>query len=142
MGLQLFGVASSYPPEICQGPVGPEKPSIGHLIQLGDPHSILICRDMLCHNIHGNFAQIQVGADTCRSRDSDGLKHIQDHPPGQLRGAGLIGFQIIGDVHKYLINGIDVDILRSNIFQIDLIDFSADLHIFRHLRRRCYIIQL
>ena len=32
MGLQLFGIAFSHPPEICQGPVGPEKLSIGHLI--------------------------------------------------------------------------------------------------------------
>ena len=34
-----------------------------------------------------------------------------------------------------------MDILRRNIFQIDLIDLAADLHITRHLRRRNNIVQ-
>ena len=50
--------------------------------------------------------------------------------------------QIIGHIHKDLINGIDVDILRCDVFQVDFIDFRAACYVVRHARHCCQKIDL
>ena len=138
--LQLFRVTRSYPPEICQRPVGPEQPPVRQFIQLGDAHAVLIRRHMLGPDIHRHLADIQIRPDSCCRRDPRSVQHIQNHLHSQLPGRHPIGFQISSRVDKYLVNGIDMHIFRRNIFQINFINPGADLHVARHLRRRDHIV--
>ena len=84
--LQLFRVSSSHPPKICQRAVVPQESPIGHLRQFGDAHALAVGRHMLCHNIHGDLAEIEVGADTGSGCDAGGFQHIQNYFHGQLPG--------------------------------------------------------
>ena len=52
-----------YPPEICQGRMIPEHFPKGAFIQLRDPYPVLVRRNMLCDNIHGDLTEKQVVTD-------------------------------------------------------------------------------
>ena len=84
---------------------------------------------MLCHNIHCDFAQIQVGADPGSGRDPNVILHIQNDSLRQLISCHSIGFQIMCHVHKHFINRIYMNIFRRHIFQIYIIAVS-----YTHLR--------
>ena len=57
-------------------------------------------------------------------------------------GTDGICIQVIRHIHEHFINGVDMDIFRSNILQIDLIDPGRILHIAGHLRYRADISEL
>ena len=132
---QLPGIAPSYTPEIGDRLMSPKLLPVAPLCQLCDPHTICVRCHMLGHNIHGDLAQIHIGADPCCSRDTGVSKYIPDHGHGKLMGCHTVCWQISGHINKYLINGIHMDILRCHIFQINIIDSRAVLHIPCHLRR-------
>ena len=46
----------------------------------------------------------------------------------------------MGHVHEDLVDGIDVNVLRGDIFQIDMIDLATDFDIPGHLRRRSHVV--
>jgi len=73
MGFQLGGIASANPPKIRKRTMGPEQLPICHLVKFGDPYPILVWMDMLCHNIHGDFSQIEVGTHSSGSSDPGGF---------------------------------------------------------------------
>ncbi len=91
---------------------------------------------MLCHHIHRDFGQIQIGSDAGRRRDARLREDIVDHLHGKVVGTHPVSMKIAGDIHKNLINGVDMDILRRYVFQIDLINFRAPLHVQCHVRSR------
>ena len=49
-------------------------------------------------------------------------------------GRKAVQGQVIGRVDEDLVNGIDVDVLGGDIFQIDLVDLRAHLHVQGHPR--------
>ena len=132
VALQLPGIALPHSPEVRKGSVVPELLPVAFLIQLCDTHAILICRDMLCHDIHGHLAEVQVAAYAGRSRDTGLRKHLQDDLHGKLVGGQAVGIQILRHIHEYLVDGIDDDVLRSDIPKIYLIDPLAVGHIVGH----------
>ena len=141
LGLQLPGVPLPHPPEIGQGPVIPEQPPVSHLIELGDPDAVLIRFNVLGHDIHGDFAKIQVGADAGGGGNTHGMQHIQNDGPGQFPGRHAVGVQIVGDVHHHLIDRIDDHIFLGHVFQVDLMNPGAVLDIESHSGRRHNIIE-
>ena len=48
----------------------------------------------------------------------------------------MVSLQIVRHIHHHLIDGVDVDVLGCDVFEIDIVDLRADLNVFRHLRRR------
>ena len=48
----------------------PQKFPIALLIQLGNPHAVLVRFHVLRHNIHRHLAQIQIRPDPRRRRDA------------------------------------------------------------------------
>ena len=117
----------------------PQRTPVRSFIQFGNTHSILIRRDMLCSDIHSDLAEIQVGPDSGRGCDPGQIQYVQYHCPGQFPGSHPVSAQIGCDIDKHFVNGIDVDVLRGNVFQINFVDPAADLHITRHLRRSGHI---
>lgn len=53
----------------------PERPAVGHLIKLGNPRAAFVRFDVLGNNIHGDFFQIQIGADS-RRRDASRRQYV------------------------------------------------------------------
>ena len=131
-GLQLPGDTLSHTPEIRNGPVGPKLPPVSHFIQLCNPDPVFIRRHMLCHNIHCDLRQVQVGADACRCGNAGFPQHIPDHPHGKLPGSTAVGFQIACRINEHLVNGVYMNILRRNIAHVKMKDFRGNLHIFCH----------
>ena len=138
--LQFFGVPPAHTPEIRQRTVVPQQPPVGHFVQLGDADTVLVRLYMLRHNIHGNLAQIQIGADSGSGCDAGDIQHILNDLPDEFIGSQSAVFQVRGHIHEHLVNGIDMDILRGHIFQINLINFGAVFHIMGHSGRRHNII--
>ena len=62
------------------------------------------------------FGQIKIGSDSSCSGNPCSLQHIQDHFTGKITGGSAGSRQIISEINKYLINGIDMDIFRGNVF--------------------------
>ena len=48
----------------------------------------------------------------------------------------LVGVQVVRHVHEHLVNGIDHNVLRRDVLEVDLIDAGAVLHVIRHSGRR------
>ena len=96
---------------------------------------------MLCHNVHRNLAKIQVFADPCGRGDSGRAQYIQNDPLGERPGSAPIRFQIGGGVNEYFVNGIDMDILGRDVFQIYIVNPRAVHHIMLHAGRRNDIVE-
>ena len=126
----------AHPPEVRDRFMAPEQFPVFHFIQIRDPHAVLIRRHMLGHNVHGDFRQVHIGADPGRRRDSGGLKHIADHGLRQLPRRLAVCLQISRHIHEHLINGIDMDILRTDVFHVNGKDLRAVLLVQFHPRRR------
>ena len=62
------------------------------------------------------------------------LKEVSNENTGM--GGELVGIQVVRHIHEHLVDGVDNDVLRGNILEINLIDTGAVLHVVRHSRRR------
>ena len=51
-------------------------------------------------------------------------------------GGEFVGVQVVRHVHEHLVDGVDHNIFRGNILEINLIDAGAVFHVVRHPRRR------
>ena len=138
---QLFCDSRAHPPEIRQGSVIPQLPAIGHFVQVRHPHSILVRGDVLGHNVHCHLAEVQVGPHPCRGRDACGIDDFQNQLFCQPPGIHMVELQVGGGIDKHLINGIDMNVLRRHILEINLIDVAAVLHIVCHSGRGHDVIQ-
>ena len=132
MGLQLIGIALAHPPEVGEGPVVPEEPPVGHLIQLGDAHSVLVRMDVLGHDVHSHLGQVQIGTHARCGGEAGGFQNVQDDGSGQLPGGHLISVQVVGQIHEHLVDGVGIDVLRGHIFQIDAVYLGAPVDIVGH----------
>ena len=95
---------------------------------------------MLCDNIHGNFCKIKVGTDSGGGSNPGAGKNVQDDRLGQIIGGHRCAVGITvdsfvrGDIHKYFINGVDMDIVGADIFQIDAVNICGYIDVALHLR--------
>lgn len=62
--LKLFRIAPSHAPEICKRPVAPQLQPVFPLIQKSNADAVLICGNVLGHNVHGNLGKVKIGADS------------------------------------------------------------------------------
>ena len=56
--------------------------------------------------------------------------------------AVAVSFQVVGGVDEHLVDGVDMDILRGRVLEIDVIDARAVVHIIRHAGRGDDIVKL
>ena len=126
---QLFRISSSHAPEIRQRAMIPQLIPIRLLVQFCDSHTICIRFGMLCANIHSNFTQIQIRSDSRRRCNPSLFVHTLNHFCCQLPRCLFVYMQIMGNIKKHLVNGIDMHIFRRNILHINLVDPCAVFHI-------------
>ena len=134
--LKLFRDPASDAPEIRQRPVRPERFAVAVLGKAGNAHAAFIRRHVFGPDIHGDLRQIQIRADPGGRGDAGRAQHVQNDRPRQLLRRLAVGAQIRRCVDEDLVDGIDVNVLRREIFEVDLIDLRGDTYIVRHLRRR------
>ena len=115
IGGKPAGIAPAYAPEVRDGAVIPEQLPVAPLVQLCNTHAVSVCAHVLCHNVHGNLAQIQICSDPGSGCDACCTKHIPNHGHGKLVGGHAIGGKVSGDIHKHLVHRVDVNILRGDI---------------------------
>ena len=102
------------------------------LVQFSNPHPVFVGGDVLGRDVHGYLAEKQIGADPRGGGDAGRGEHIQQDGFGQLPGRQPVGVQIVGHIQKYLVDGIDDDVLRGYVFQIQVVDSGAVFHIVGH----------
>ena len=124
--------AAAEAPEVGHRLVVPQLPSVAHLVEFGNAYAILVGWNMLGDDIHRHLAEVEVGADARRGGDASRLQHLPDHGHCQLVGGHLIRLQVIGDVGEDFVDGIDVDVLGSDVLQVDAVNLTAHLDVFRH----------
>ena len=91
---------------------------------------------MLRHNIHCHFAEEKIRADSGGCCYAGCFQHIEDDLHGEVMGRELVGVQVVRHIQEHLVDGVDHDVLRRNVLEIDLIDAGAILHVVRHPGRR------
>ena len=141
VGLQLGGVAPAHPPEVGEGAVAPQQPPVAPLVQLRDADAVLVRRHVLGPDVHGHLGQVQVRTHARRSGDAGGLENVQDDRSGQLPGRHVVGVQVVGHVHEYLVDAVGEDVLRRDVFQVDAVDFGAPVDVVGHPGRSYQIVQ-
>ena len=129
---KFLGNASTYAPEVCEGLMRPKLTTELHLIQLRDADTVLVGGDVLRHNVHRHFAEKKIRADPCGCCNAGCLKHIEDDLHGEVMCRELVGVQVVRHVHEHLVDGVDHNVLRRDVLEVDLIDASAVLHVVRH----------
>ena len=134
MRLEPAGDAAADAPEVRQRPVWPELPAEFHFIELCDAHAVFIGRNVLCHNVHGDLGEEQVRPDAGRRRDAGRFEYVADDGLRQLMGGAVI--RIVRHIEEDLVDGIDDDVFRCDIFSVNLIDARTVFHIIGHARRR------
>ena len=97
---------------------------------------------MLCHNIHGYLAQIQIGTNAAGCRDTGILKDIVYHLRRKLPCRHVISAKIVCHIHKNLIYRVNTDILRCDILKINIVYACTVIHIQSHTRRCNNVCQL
>ena len=90
---------------------------------------------MLGHNIHGDLGQIHVRTDSCGGRNASSIQHLPDHLHDQLMGRHFVGVQVAGQVDENFINGIDEDVISTDVFHIGRDYLCADLLVELHTGR-------
>ena len=140
MLLQLSCITPADTPEVRERAVAPERAPIAHLVQFCDPDAVAVSRNMLCHDVHSDLAEVHVGADACRGRDARGGQNVQNDFHGELAGCKFVGAEVVGCIDEHLVDGIDMDILRRHILQVHIVDLGAGFHILSHLGRGYNIV--
>jgi len=134
--LKFFGNASTHAPEVREGLMRPKLTTELHLIQLRNADTVFVGGDVLRHNVHRHFAEKKVRPNSCGCCDAGCLKHVEDDLHGEVMRRELVGIQVVRHVHEHLVDGVDHNVLRRDVLEINLINTGAVLHVVRHPRRR------
>ncbi len=141
VGFQSLDGAGTSHPEIRQRAMVPQQIPIGLLVQLCNADTIFVCRDVLCHNVHRQLCEVEVGADACRCGDAGVVQHLPHHSHGKLVGAHVVVGKIARHINENLVDGVGVDIRRRHIFEVGLVDLGGNVQIPLHPGRRNDVAQ-
>ena len=94
----------------------PQQIPVGLLVKLCNADTILVRRDVLGHDVHGQLCKVEVGADACRCGDAGVVQHLPHHGHGKFMGAHVVIGQVACHINKNFIDGVGVDIRRGHIF--------------------------
>ena len=75
------------------------------------------------------------------SGDSGIGEHLPDQLHREIMGGEFVKFQIRGRVDEHLVDGIDVDVVRRDVFQVNAVDLRADLDVTGHARNGNHIAE-
>ena len=132
--------AFAHTPELGDWGIVPQLFPVTHLIEFRNAHTVLVSRSLLCHDVHGYLAEVKVCADAGSSRYPGILQDITYHGHGKFMCRHPVCVKVSRHVHKDLVDGINVNILWSDVFQVYLIDTCAVFNVFGHARRGSNVV--
>ena len=97
---------------------------------------------MLGQDVHRDLGEIEVRADPRGRGDPQGVIDVRDHPLRELPPGQPVGAKVGGRVDHHLVDRVDVNILRRDIFKVDLVSPGAVLHVERHAGHRGDVVRL
>ena len=100
----------------------PEQLPIGQFVQFRDTDAVFIRLRFLGDDVHGYLRQVQIGSDPGGRCDACIVKNFPHHSHGQLVRRHPVGAQVIGQVDKYLVNGINDNVFWRDVFEVGGID--------------------
>ena len=118
----------------------PKLLTVAHFVKLRNADAVFVRLHVLRHNVHSDLAEIEIAANARRGCDARGVQDVRDHNLCQLTGGHAVSLQIVRHIHHHLVDGIDMDVLRGDVFQVYVVDLGADLNVFCHPRRGNEII--
>ena len=96
--------AFAYTPELGDGGIVPKLFAVTPLIEFCNAHAILISRSLLCHDVHGYLAEVEVCADTgCRCYPCV-FQYIANHGHCQFVCRHPVRIKVSRHVHEDLVN--------------------------------------
>ena len=132
VGRQPCGNSTAHAPEVRKRCMFPQQTAVSHLVQFRDAHAVLIGRHFLGYNVHRYLAEIKVRANASGGGDACLGQHLPDDFHGQLVSRHPVILQVGCHVHKNLVDGIDMDVLRGDVAEIYFINACAVLDVMRH----------
>ena len=114
--------------------MAPQSPAIGGFIKKSNTYPIGIGHQGFCYDIHGHLAEIEVRPNTARCRNARFLIDVANHGHGKGIGRHAIRRKVRRGINHDFINGIDMDVLRSNVLQINAVDVPTHFDIALHAR--------
>ena len=139
---ELLRSSLSDAPEIRYGTVAPELSAVAHLVQLRDAHTVRVRGGVLGFDIHRDLTQVEVGPNARGGCDSCLFQNRADHLHRQLMSSLFVEREIPGHIHHDFVDGVDVDILRRDVAEIDLVDSRAVFDVVGHAGNRYDIVRL
>ena len=133
--LELCSVALADAPEVRERAMRPERLAIAQFIQLCHTYPVRIGFHALGNDVHGDLCQVEVRPDAGGRGNAGLLQHLPDEAQGKVVCGDMQGVQIARRVDEHLVDGVDVDVRRRNMPQIDLIDAHAVCDVECHARR-------
>ena len=139
MLLKLLRISSSDSPKIRNGSVIPEFFPVALFIENRYPDTIFVRGYVFRLNVHRYLAQIHICTYSRCGCYSGLAEYILYDRHCKFVRCLMIYSKIIRDIHKHLIYGIHMHVLRRNILQIYVVDHRTVFHVVRHPWRCCYI---
>ena len=118
----------------------PQVTAVAELVELSDTNIVHTCLDVLCLDVHRDFGEVHICADSCRGGNACALKHRAHHFLAHLGGGHFVCAEIVGEVDKNLVNRVNVNVLGGDKLKVNLVNLRAHLHIPLHSRRRDNIV--
>ena len=122
-------------PEIRERLVIPERLAVGFLVQYPDE---IVC--VLGCDVQRDLGQIQVRTDPAGGTHPDASGHLVHQEQRHLFRRLPVPLQIARNVQKGLVDGIDVDVLRGDVSDIDAVDLRRVIDVLLHPWRRHDVI--
>ena len=138
---KFFRISSADPPKIGERLMLPKLLAIGHFIEICNPDPVFVGLHLFRRYVHRDFCKIHICTDSGGRGYSRSFKHIAHNRPRKVLGVFSACGEIVGYIHKYLINRIDKYIITRYIIKIYLIYFCRIFNIMRHSRRCNNIIE-
>ena len=119
----------------------PEQAAIAHLVELGDAGPIRAGGYVLGNDIHRDLGKVEVCAEADRGRDARLGQNVRDEHGGELvcRHAGRA--QVARHVDEDLVDGVNVDVLGSDMTQVYLVNLRTALQVESHAWRGDDIVE-
>ena len=124
-------------PEISERLVVPEGRLVALLVELAKEVGAVLCRD-----VEGDLGEVEVGSDATACGDARGGEHVGADALAELARRASVEREVVSHVHEDLVDGVDVDVLRREVLEVDAVDVGGALHVERHARRRHDVVEI
>ena len=121
-------------PEIGERTVLPQLLAKGQRIELRHTHAVTIGGNVFGNDVHRDFRKVEIRPHAACGSDALGAQHVADDGRHQLARRRAVKRQIRCQVKECLVDGIDVNVLRRRIFEVNAIDLRRNFQIAGHAR--------